>query len=1402
MIFQNNENSIIFDSGCTRTIVTNRNLITNLVLKRTGKFTLPDGTILEGSGTGNIILNLKHSKIIIPCIWLPQIKQNLISINDINELGYDLQFSSKELKIKTHHQSKYNEIIATMDKHTGLFTHILENTHDTKHLPEDDNQVLVKNSNLFQDSQENFGSTNIKDKQWIMQLAQRKLPDLGDTREINNTDNPLFNLHVSTNHFSIKALKRLIKAKGLKIKTDKKLCDAVKACKICQLVNHEQISHNKTTQKPPTRVLERVHSDTMGPFYIRNNKFYLTTIIDHFSRYTNIVFKQSKDLQDEIIKRLKIWNNKFTQNKIAFYRADNAPELPSKEQIEQLGADREIIAPYSPQVNGLAESHNHIIIRNIRKVVLNFPYYQIELMNLLSFIINYAVHIKNHTPNTQGLTPFEIFYNTSYRINYQPFGIDVNFKLLNAQEAKKFKYQFQKQDVPIISGFFLGYCDDSNAFLVRAKTADDKYIDSIVMNVKFLNTMNNIDKYLETFKLFKNDDNIHNLKQLQQFFQHKLVYEQDTLPEIDNNSNDTPITDFQKLKEKYPEIIEDFNTRVKTGKALSNNNPMMNQQSKGINHHFESGGVDVPKVQWSELGKDSSLTEDVMGLKDTSTSANLVLSRCTNIQRDNGIRSTPSFSKDEKLMIQTPTAINTDHNNNNELLIMDSNLKVLSTPIHNKYRSRYGNKYGSGIFDRDINSIKKELKNFKNTISYNTSSDLSTNLINLSLSANESNNINSIMSKKRRRQTVNAPNIKKIKSNNNFQLNNVLNISSNLNQRFFPPPRQSLDQILAINLQDYNFNINTVVEKVDDNDKNWQQARIREIDKLKHNHVFEPVKKKKGMKVIPTRFVYTFKQNNPKGEQYKARFVVKGYAQQQFVNYDPNRISSPVTDITSIKLLTTIAAQKGFIISHLDVKLAYLNASLEEEIYIKPPKEMDFPSDQVWKLSRALYGLRQSALAWYLCIKQIFNNLGFDECLSNPCIFTNKDFNNQIIIAIYVDDIFVLTKDKYSYEKFYDQLSQKVELSQQGPVAEYLGIEFTKTEYGYTLSQKKYVEEILRKFTPENDNIQKSIPRPVRGQKLLLSEKFNNFEPDTSFKFDHNRVPQVPDHFYHDDEDQDDPPSPKLDDEGKELYQSVLGSLLWLAQNTRPEISFAVNALGAKNHQPNLNDYQFMLYLLAYLRKNPFMELRYEKDTLISSNKFMIHGFLDASYAPQKTRASISGNCIFVNGNLISWLTKRQRIITTSSKTCELYALGTAVNLAFRIKELLEDLDQQTGKITIFEDNQAVIYNIYGKKMNCSRRSIDIIMKHLRQEVLDFKTLSIPYIKTQFNIADLFTKPLTKIPFTKLTNMLYNEAGLNYEEILKAVKDLNSSHCIFPLDQVNNITQQYAIINNQSQSDS
>ncbi|KAI5962456.1 uncharacterized protein KGF55_003532 [Candida pseudojiufengensis] len=175
--------------------------------------------------------------------------------------------------------------------------------------------------------------------------------------------------------------------------------------------------------------------------------------------------------------------------------------------------------------------------------------------------------------------------------------------------------------------------------------------------------------------------------------------------------------------------------------------------------------------------------------------------------------------------------------------------------------------------------------------------------------------------------------------------------------------------------------------------------------------------------------------------------------------------------------------------------------------------------------------------------------------------------------------------------------------------------------------------------------------------------------------------------------------------------------------NTRPDISFTVNALGVKSSNPTFKssnptfeDYDMMIYCILYLKKNRDICIKYESNTLPRMReKFIVYGMSDASFGPPGDRKSITGYSIYVNGNLCSWGTKKQRYLTNSSMIAEIVALGETTNRAMKLRDTILALDFTSTKVTIFEeDNELVIKYTYNHKISSSRRSIDICMKIIR----------------------------------------------------------------------------------------
>ncbi|KAJ8140640.1 hypothetical protein OY671_006178 [Metschnikowia pulcherrima] len=230
--------------------------------------------------------------------------------------------------------------------------------------------------------------------------------------------------------------------------------------------------------------------------------------------------------------------------------------------------------------------------------------------------------------------------------------------------------------------------------------------------------------------------------------------------------------------------------------------------------------------------------------------------------------------------------------------------------------------------------------------------------------------------------------------------------------------------------------------------------------------VFEVRKIPNNVLVIPTRWVYTHKEDDLKGAVYKARCVVQGFRQKEGIHLNKYRVSSPVVELSSIRVLTSIATEYGYPIHHLDIKSAYLNAPLPkgEEIYVAPPPGHDNQPGFCWLLKKSVYGMKQSGFEWYTCLATQLKKLGLIQNDLEETIFSKQTEQGILIVALYVDDLFLVAENEQILADFKTDLEQVFDLKYFGLVSEYLGIEFERTTNGYSMSQKKFLGELLEDF--------------------------------------------------------------------------------------------------------------------------------------------------------------------------------------------------------------------------------------------------------------------------------------------------------------------------------------------------
>ncbi|KAG8492427.1 hypothetical protein CXB51_009682 [Gossypium anomalum] len=223
----------------------------------------------------------------------------------------------------------------------------------------------------------------------------------------------------------------------------------------------------------------------------------------------------------------------------------------------------------------------------------------------------------------------------------------------------------------------------------------------------------------------------------------------------------------------------------------------------------------------------------------------------------------------------------------------------------------------------------------------------------------------------------------------------------------------------------------------------WKQAMANEIAMIEKNQTWELVPRPANRKVIGVKWVYRAKHNADGSlNKLKARLVVKGFSQKYGLDY--LETFAPVARLDTIRLLIALVAQKQWKIHQLDVKSAFLNRFLEEEIYIDQPQGfvVSGKEQMVYRLKKALYGLKQAPRAWYARIDTYLVSLGFNRSASEPTLYVKKnEAEIQLIVSLYVDDLLVTGGDQHMLAEFKAKMKDMFEMSDLGLMTYFLGME-------------------------------------------------------------------------------------------------------------------------------------------------------------------------------------------------------------------------------------------------------------------------------------------------------------------------------------------------------------------------
>ena len=351
--------------------------------------------------------------------------------------------------------------------------------------------------------------------------------------------------------------------------------------------------------------------------------------------------------------------------------------------------------------------------------------------------------------------------------------------------------------------------------------------------------------------------------------------------------------------------------------------------------------------------------------------------------------------------------------------------------------------------------------------------------------------------------------------------------------------------------------------------KRWTNACEDEIDSINKNNTWELVELPQGVKIIGLKWVFKVKRNADGSiNKFKARLVAKGYVQEHGIDFD--EVFAPVARLETIRLLIGLAAANKWEIHHLDVKTAFLHGELNEEVYVSQPEGFEKKGEEhkVFKLSKALYGLRQAPRAWNTKLDQILKQLSFKKCSKESSVYRKDDDGKLLIVAIYVDDLFVTGNSRKEITDFKRNMSKNFEMSDLGLLTYYLGLEVKQSPDCITITQEAYAQRILKEAAMDDCN-PTWIPMEFG---LQLSKGQDEPEIDST------------------------------------LYRRRIGCLRYL-MHTRPDMAFSVGILSRYMHSPRTSHGNTLKRVLRYLKGTIGYGLSYKK----GGTKRLV-GFSDSSH--------------------------------------------------------------------------------------------------------------------------------------------------------------------------------------------
>jgi hypothetical protein len=485
--------------------------------------------------------------------------------------------------------------------------------------------------------------------------------------------------------------------------------------------------------------------------------------------------------------------------------------------------------------------------------------------------------------------------------------------------------------------------------------------------------------------------------------------------------------------------------------------------------------------------------------------------------------------------------------------------------------------------------------------------------------------------------------------------------------------------------------------------------------------------------LVTSKWVFTAKYNTDGSlQKLKARLVARGFLQKYGVDFEDT--FAPTVRFDTLRLFFAMVAMHDLECHQVDVNNAFTESDLREDIYMKPPPGVSINPGLALKVLRSLYGLKQAARDWnQRCISELLK-LGFTQSQADPCLLIHPE--KKITLLVYVDDILLACKSLDHIQWFKDAFGMIFKIKDLGEVEKVLGVKVSRDRVSGTLrlDQTHYAREVLNRLSMDKDK-----------------------ESPTKFPMDNNLLLNASNQDLR---------------ANKSEYQHGIGSWMYLGILTRPDIAYTLGRLSQFMADPTTTHLRALKKLSKYVRSSVQLGITFRRD----GNK-TLEGYSDSDFAMDKSdRISILRNVFMLVGGPVSWMSRKQKSVSTSTMEAEYIAMSACAKRSQFLAQILRDmgcysmigsttwkpavkesqkylLGSPIGQVKIHGDNQAALTLVKEPHTYDRAKHIDIAY-HFVRDLFKRGRIHVEFVRTADMIADGLTKPLQGPHFERFVKLM------------------------------------------------